>query len=80
MSLYTRDDHRYWKQRPADHSVAGFFIHGPHESRPSLFREVETGEANRTDEAPSQVLARQRYQREQRKMRLARLVRAVMAA
>jgi hypothetical protein len=80
MSLYTRDDSRYWRHRPADHNVAGFFVFGPQESRPSLFREVETGEANRSDEAPSQVLARQRYQRAQRKMRLARLVRAVLAA
>jgi hypothetical protein len=72
MSLFTRDDPRYWSHRPADHTVAGFFVFGPHESRPSLFREVETGEANRSDEAPSQVLARQRYQRDQRRQRITR--------
>lgn len=72
LSAYSRDDARYWSHRPADHNVAGFFIHGPQESRPSQYREIETGDANRTDEAPSQVLARQRYQREERRRRITR--------
>lgn len=78
-----RDDRRYWSQRPADHNVAGFFVHGPQESRPSLFREIETGEANRSDEAPGAVRARQAYERSQRRLRITRglgFVKAVMGA
>jgi hypothetical protein len=72
MSLFTRDDARYWTDRPADHSVAGLFVHGPHESRPSVFRDVETGEAHRSEEPPAQVRARQQYERTQRQARINR--------
>jgi hypothetical protein len=83
MSLYTRDDARYWQDRPADHSVVGLFVYGPQESRPSLFNEVETGNAHRSSEPPAQVRARQTYQREQRRARIDRqigFVRAVLAS
>lgn len=72
MSLYTRDEARYWTERPADHSVVGLFVYGPQESRPSVFRDVETGEAHRSEEAPSLVRARQSYERTQRRQRIAR--------
>jgi hypothetical protein len=32
----TRDDPRYWHQRPADHGEDGLYEHGPREARPSL--------------------------------------------
>jgi hypothetical protein len=32
----TREDARYWHQRPADHGADGLYQEGPHEARPSL--------------------------------------------
>jgi hypothetical protein len=33
MSRYTRDDSRYWTERPADHNAAGLFVDGPQMAR-----------------------------------------------
>jgi hypothetical protein len=61
MGIVTRDDPEYWNHKPDDHNDVGLFAIGPQESRPSLFREIETGDANRAPETETRdaILARE---------------------
>lgn len=76
MSPLTRDDPAYWTTMPADHTPAGFFVHGPQEERPSWPHKVKTGNANRAPATESRGAALQRMDTERRR-RLYRMALAV---
>lgn len=38
LPRYTRDDARYWDQKPADHNGRGLFREGPQEAEPTTNR------------------------------------------
>ena len=38
LSRYTRDDSRYWSQRPRDHNVRGLYREGPQEAEATTNR------------------------------------------
>lgn len=72
MSPFTRDDARYWRQQPADHNPAGFFIGGPQVVAPVTAQLAQTRECPWTPEAPPVARARVLIERARRRMLLER--------
>jgi hypothetical protein len=62
----TRDDSRYWDQKPRDHNGAGLFVYGPQEKRPSWPYRVRTGSGNRAPSTESRGAALARIDAEKR--------------
>lgn len=85
MTTLTRDDPRYWDNKPEDHNDLGLYDIGPwektgipacpQEKRPSLYFDIKTGEANRAPatETREAALGRERLRK------LARLERMSLA-
>ena len=68
MSLFTRDDPRYWEHgRPTDHNAVGLFIDGPQPAEPITNRLARLTESRceATPEGPAG--ARQRMTRERQR-------------
>jgi hypothetical protein len=72
MSLFTRDDARYWRSQPADHNEAGFFVVGPQEAAPVTARLAQTPLCPWTPETPTVAHARMSADRARRKMLIGR--------
>jgi hypothetical protein len=85
VTTLTRDDPRYWDDKPDDHNDVGLFDIGPwektgipacpQEKRPSLYFDIKTGEANRAPEVESREAI---FAREE-ELRLSRLRRMGIA-
>lgn len=72
MSLFTRDDARYWRSKPADHNEAGLFIGGPQAAAPVTAQLAQTRECPWTPETPPVARARMQMERARRRMLLQR--------
>jgi hypothetical protein len=72
LSLFTRDDARYWKARPADHNEAGLFVHGPQEAIPPTSRLAQSNLYEWTPETPTVAHSRMIIDRARRRMLLER--------
>lgn len=72
MSLFTRDDSRYWRsERPSDHNALGLFVDGPQPAEPITNRlaRLTRSRCDATAEGPQG--AKQRMVREaQRRLML----------
>ena len=65
MSLFTRDDSRYWRsERPSDHNALGLFVDGPQPAEPITNRlaRLTRSRCDATAEGPQG--AKQRMARE----------------
>jgi hypothetical protein len=66
MSRFTRDEDRYWRSRPADHTVAGLFVDGPQMTEPFTSQIAKLLRSTPPEPAESPLGARQRMARQRR--------------